>query len=66
MLTYTEFDELVNEMRAQQRAYFKTRSRRALDDARQLERRVDANLRGLLAHHDVEQGEMFEQEVRCE
>lgn len=40
----SEFRELVAEMRSAQKAYFKTRSRDALERSKQLERSVDMAL----------------------
>lgn len=46
-MTYDEFRDLVAGMRNAQREYFRTRDRRDLDYARNLERQVDAALRPL-------------------
>lgn len=43
-----EFRELVAKMRSAQRDYFRTRSRDALDQSKQLERAVDAAISGAL------------------
>ena len=39
---FTDFEELVKEMRALQKAYFRTRSPETLQAAKRLEREVDA------------------------
>ena len=44
MIPYNQFRELVREMRAAQREYFKTRSHFALQRSKELERQVDAEL----------------------
>lgn len=43
-MTDADFRDLVRQMRAAQRAYFKTRDRAALDESIRLEREVDAAL----------------------
>lgn len=43
-MTDSDFRDLVRQMRAAQRAYFKTRDRAALDESIRLERDVDAEL----------------------
>jgi hypothetical protein len=42
--TMKEFIALVSEMRAAQRAYFRTRSKDALNRSKELERKVDAEI----------------------
>lgn len=42
-----EFIALVSEMRAAQRAYFRTRSNDALNRSKELERKVDAKLQSI-------------------
>lgn len=44
-MRYDPFRELVREMRANQREYFKTRSHFALERSNQLEKKVDAELK---------------------
>ncbi len=47
MITFEEFAELVKQMRTAQRAYFQTRSTNWLENARDLEKKVDEALREL-------------------
>lgn len=42
-----EFIELVREMRAAQKEYFKTRSKDALNSSKELERKVDDELQSI-------------------
>lgn len=42
-----EFIELVREMRAAQKEYFKTRSKDVLNRSKELERKVDAELQSI-------------------
>lgn len=52
----TKLLELVDQMRAAQREYFKTRSPAAMDRAKKLEREVD---RQLAARHEAAQPKLF-------
>lgn len=45
--TMKEFVELVREMRAAQKEYFKTRSKDVLSRSKELERKVDAELQSI-------------------
>jgi hypothetical protein len=45
MIPYNQFRELVRDMRAAQREYFRTRSHFALQRSKELERQVDAELK---------------------
>jgi hypothetical protein len=47
-VTFFEFVAMVRSMRAQQRAFFRTKDRAAYDQARDLERSVDAAIKGIL------------------
>jgi hypothetical protein len=47
MLNVMEFIELVREMRAAQKEYFKKRSKDVLNRSKELERKVDAELQSI-------------------
>jgi hypothetical protein len=48
-MTFFEFAKLVQELMSQQRTYFRTRDRAAYDQARDLERSVDAAIKDILS-----------------